>query len=189
MNFSGPTDRWRQGVRSIPLLLVLGCALLPAAVTAWPYVDCSGTNPAFALTTVTAYFDPVDTTIDLSLLGNFSNLYQYPAEETSQCRSPILSLNHQLYATMSDATSLLVGKKSKEEQGYSMGLKWGKSVQLALCIYSVIKKVNGHMREIGMGRQHRYPRNAAPYSPAGLLSNTKATMWFSYPYKFCFLPC
>ncbi|KAI8602136.1 hypothetical protein EDD21DRAFT_86517 [Dissophora ornata] len=111
MNFSGPTDRWRQGVRSIPLLLVLGCALLPAAITAWPYVDCSGASPAFGLTTVTAHFSPVDKAIDLAIQGNFSNSYQYPAEETGQWRASVATtiMGTQLHRSEGPACSMITG--------------------------------------------------------------------------------
>ncbi|KAF9933209.1 hypothetical protein FBU30_006150 [Linnemannia zychae] len=41
----------------------------------WPYVDCSGPNPVFNLGAVTAHLDPTNTNVQLSLQGNFSNMF------------------------------------------------------------------------------------------------------------------
>ncbi|KAF9130656.1 hypothetical protein BGW39_002798 [Mortierella sp. 14UC] len=69
------------------LLFFAYTTLFASLASAWPYVDCSGTNPMFNLGAVTAYLDPSNTNVTLSLQGNFSNAYgpaYYQTSETSQ---------------------------------------------------------------------------------------------------------
>ncbi|KAG0300678.1 hypothetical protein BGZ98_008982 [Dissophora globulifera] len=115
MRFSRPANCWLQERFSILKLVALGCALvltlLPATTTAWPYVDCSGASPVFGLSTVTAHFDPADKVVDLALTGDFSNLNQYPATETSQWRASIVTTRSgaQLHRSEGPACILIAG--------------------------------------------------------------------------------
>jgi hypothetical protein len=73
------------------LLLLLPSALsfLKQSVVAWPYVDCSGTNPIFSLNQVTAHYNPSNHSIGLQLDGDFTNAYWaqgYTATATNQCK-------------------------------------------------------------------------------------------------------
>ncbi|ORY96065.1 hypothetical protein BCR41DRAFT_232303 [Lobosporangium transversale] len=95
---------------SLPLIVILAC-LLPTLTTAWPYVDCSGSSPIFSLTSVTTHFDPTAESINLVLQGNFSNLYQYPAAETSQWRTSIVTtiLGTMLHRSEGPACEMITG--------------------------------------------------------------------------------
>jgi len=96
---SNPT--WKQirtgaGARSgsgsfLTLVLVaLFIAFLgDLGVDAWPYVDCSGSNPILALGRVTAHYDHTNSSIGLELDGNFTNAYWaqgYTDAATSACK-------------------------------------------------------------------------------------------------------
>ncbi|KAG0269598.1 hypothetical protein BGZ95_002006, partial [Linnemannia exigua] len=92
---SGQPRWWRQRIRiripSLPFLALLflfaHSTLFTSLASAWPYVDCSGTNSMFNLGAVTAYIDPTNNTVHLSLQGNFSNAYgpaYYQTSETNQ---------------------------------------------------------------------------------------------------------
>lgn len=65
---------WRQRIRHLllPLAIFAFISFVPSFTSAWPYVDCSGTKPLFDLGAVTAYLDPSNTNVYLSLQGNFS---------------------------------------------------------------------------------------------------------------------
>ncbi|KAG0020754.1 hypothetical protein BGZ80_003636 [Entomortierella chlamydospora] len=94
-------------------MVVLACTLFPAATTAWPYADCSGSGdyPVYNLDAVTAHFDPTNKIVELTIQGNFSNVYQYPAAETSQWRARVTAdiLNTQLHASEGPACSIITG--------------------------------------------------------------------------------
>ncbi|KAF9359707.1 hypothetical protein BGX26_011655 [Mortierella sp. AD094] len=94
-------------------MVVLACTLFPAATTAWPYADCSGSgdHPVYDLDTVTAHFDSSNKIIELTIQGTFSNVYQYPAAETSQWRAMVTAeiLNTQLHMTEGPACSIITG--------------------------------------------------------------------------------
>lgn len=71
---SGQPRWWRQRIRLLllPLAILAYISFVPSFTSAWPYVDCSGTKPLFDLGAVTAYLDPSNTNVHLSLQGNFS---------------------------------------------------------------------------------------------------------------------
>lgn len=70
-------------------LVLLSWTPFNNVVEAWPYVDCSATNSIFALQRVTAYYDHGNSSIGLTLQGNFTDTYWaqgYSAQATSQCK-------------------------------------------------------------------------------------------------------
>ncbi|KAK3813042.1 MAG: hypothetical protein J3Q66DRAFT_41940 [Benniella sp.] len=96
-------------------------------VAAWPYIDCSGPNPIFAIERATAHYDRSNNTINLLLQGNFTNsvwAQGYSEAATSQWRTSIQTtiMGTQLYrsegpACMAEGGMVIGGCPTKAGSG------------------------------------------------------------------------
>ncbi|KAF9349161.1 hypothetical protein BGX34_002006, partial [Mortierella sp. NVP85] len=114
---------------SIPRLTWLALASWVSihTVAAWPYIDCSGPNPIFAIERATAHYDRSNNTINLLFQGNFTNsvwAQGYSEAATSQWRTSIQTtiMGTQLYrsegpACMAEGGMVIGGCPTKPGSG------------------------------------------------------------------------
>ncbi|GJJ76679.1 hypothetical protein EMPS_09038 [Entomortierella parvispora] len=94
------------------LCLLSALVLAPQEVNAWPYVDCSGVNPIFQLSSFSAHIDPASKSVILALEGNFTTSFLaqgYTAAATNSWRTSIITTNMGAKIHESQSTTCAAG--------------------------------------------------------------------------------